>query len=82
MKSWVVYLVQCADGSYYVGITNNLQARVVAHNKGLGAKYTRGRLPVMLICHSKEMSHPEAAKMERMVKRLPRKEKVIAVVNY
>lgn len=45
---WCVYLLRCADGSLYCGITNELKARIATHNKGRGAKYTRSRLPVRL----------------------------------
>jgi putative endonuclease len=44
-----VYIVRCADGSYYVGSTNDLRARVRQHNEGGGAKYTASRRPVVLV---------------------------------
>src|SRR6476660_2152599 len=43
-----VYLVRCADGSYYTGWTNDLARRVATHNRGAGARYTRSRRPVAL----------------------------------
>ena len=46
--AWV-YLLGCRDGSYYVGSTRNLEARVWQHRNGLGAEYTRHRLPVELL---------------------------------
>jgi putative endonuclease len=46
--NWHVYIVECADGTLYTGITNNVEKRVQKHNTGKGAKYTRGRLPVTL----------------------------------
>ena len=42
--AWYLYLLECADGSYYAGITNKLDERIVAHNQGIGARYTRGNL--------------------------------------
>ena len=45
--AWV-YLLECGDGSYYVGSTRNLDARVAQHHAGLGAEYTRHRLPIEL----------------------------------
>ena len=45
-KEWVVYLVRCADESLYCGITNDIERRLVAHNSGKGAKYTKSRMPV------------------------------------
>lgn len=51
--SWVCYLLECADGTLYCGITNDLDKRLAAHNTGEGAKYTRGRTPVKLVyCES------------------------------
>ena len=46
---WQVYLVRCADGSFYTGIARDLAARIASHNNGTGAKYTRGRGPVELV---------------------------------
>ena len=46
-KEWVVYLVRCADESLYCGITNDIERRLVAHNSGKGAKYTKSRMPVV-----------------------------------
>ena len=43
-----VYMLECRDGSYYVGSTTFLEARVWQHQQGLGARYTAGRLPVVL----------------------------------
>lgn len=43
------YILQCADGTYYTGWTNNLEKRVEDHNQNRGAKYTRGRTPVKLV---------------------------------
>ena len=47
---WFVYLVRCADGTLYAGITTDINRRVAEHNSGggLGARYTRGRGPVTL----------------------------------
>ena len=46
--SWM-YILECADGSYYVGSTRNLECRIFEHQQGLGAKYTSHRLPVNLV---------------------------------
>ena len=42
------YILECSDGSFYTGWTNNLERRVKAHNAGKGAKYTKSRKPVKL----------------------------------
>lgn len=47
--SWILYVVRCQDGSLYCGITNNLARRLEQHNQGRGARYTRGRGPVVLV---------------------------------
>ena len=46
---WSVYLLRCADGTLYAGSTNNVDARVRAHNDGRGARYTSGRRPVSVV---------------------------------
>ena len=46
--AWM-YILECADGSYYVGSTMNLEHRIFQHQQGLGAKYTSSRLPVKLV---------------------------------
>jgi putative endonuclease len=46
--SWV-YMLRCSDGSYYVGSTRNLEARVFQHQTGAGAEYTKRRLPIELV---------------------------------
>jgi len=48
VSTWFTYILECRDGSYYVGITNDLRARVAEHNAGDGAAWTRMRRPVRL----------------------------------
>jgi putative endonuclease len=45
---WYVYIVECSDGTLYTGISTNVNKRIIAHNKGKGAKYTSTRKPVVL----------------------------------
>ena len=47
-KQWVVYMLECKDGTLYTGITDRLEHRLEAHRAGKGAKYTRGRSPLKL----------------------------------
>jgi len=47
--SWHLYLLECEGGTYYAGITNNLQARFRAHQSGRGAKYTRANPPLRIL---------------------------------
>lgn len=77
MKNWLVYLVECKDGSYYCGITNDLQKRLGAHNAGKGAKYTSGRRPVILVAFRGGLTHSEAARREADVKKRPKRDKVL-----
>jgi putative endonuclease len=74
--SWLVYLLECSDGSYYAGITNRLQHRLEAHNLGLGARYTRSRRPVTLLATQAHPNRSEASKAEIKLKRLPRLKKI------
>ena len=73
---WYVYLLECSDKTIYTGITNNLERRIEQHNKGTGAKYTRGRGPVVLIKFFECASKGEALKLEYKIKQLPREEKL------
>ena len=73
--AWYLYLLECADGSYYAGITNKLEERIVAHNQGVGARYTRGRGPVKLLDVKPYPDRSNASKAESAVKRLPRSQK-------
>lgn len=75
MSRWHVYLLRCADGSLYAGLTNDLSARVAAHNAGKGAKYTRSRLPVRLAWSRAMRSQSAARKKEAAIKQMTRAEK-------
>lgn len=74
---WHVYLLQCADGTYYCGIAKNVALRVRQHN-GLapgGARYTRGRRPVFLAAEMECAGKSEALKLEIKIKSLPKEQK-------
>ena len=74
--TWFVYLLECSDNTLYCGITNNLTRRVNQHNKGKGAKYTKGRAPVTLIKFFVCASKSEALKLEYKIKQMSREEKL------
>ena len=76
MEKWVVYLIECGDGSMYCGATNNIEKRIQAHNTGKGSRYTRSRLPVTLLLTSKPLPKWDALKLERAVKKQKTNEKV------
>jgi predicted GIY-YIG superfamily endonuclease len=64
--AWM-YILECADGSYYIGSTNNLKRRLLEHQEGRGARYTSRRLPVTLV-YSEEFDHVvEAFEREKQV---------------
>lgn len=75
-KEWIVYILRCNDDTLYTGITNDLQARVLMHNTGKGAKYTRGRGPVTLVYQEKCESHSHALRREYEIKQMSRREKL------
>lgn len=75
-RLWVVYLVRCADGTLYCGITNDLPARLAAHAAGTGAKYTRGRGPLELVATRRCRDKRVALRIEHAVKKLRRREKL------
>ena len=73
------YIVKCADGTYYTGYTPDLARRIHLHNTGKGAKYTRGRGPVILVWCQEYRSRSRALSEEAMVKKMTRvgKERLI-----
>lgn len=77
--SWVCYLLKCADGTLYCGITNDLDKRLAAHNAGEGAKYTRGRTPVKLAYSESCPDKSAALKREIEIKGLSRTDKLALV---
>jgi len=71
-----VYIVKCKDNTLYTGYTVDLNRRIETHNKGLGAKYTRGRLPVEIVYQEVFESKSDAIKREIDLKKLSRLEKL------
>jgi putative endonuclease len=78
---WFVYLARCADGSLYTGIARNVAERIAAHDAGKGAKYTRGRGPLMLCAVRRCLSKGDALRLELAVKALPRAAKEALTVQ-
>jgi putative endonuclease len=74
---YYVYILECRDGTLYVGSTNDIDKRVSVHNAGKGAKYTRGRIPVALRYSEVFETKGEALKREMAIKSLSRSEKLI-----
>lgn len=75
-KKWVVYMLECGDGSLYTGITDDFQRRYKMHAEGKGAKYTRGRGPLVPRFQEVCEDHSAALKREIAIKRLSRAEKL------
>jgi putative endonuclease len=73
---WCVYLLRCADGTLYTGITNDLPRRLAAHRAGRGARYTRGRCPLALVHTEPVRTHSAALRRELELKRLRRRDKL------
>jgi putative endonuclease len=73
---WFCYLLECADGTLYTGITVSLERRLTAHNVGIASKYTRARRPVRLVHAEPYPDRSAAARREAAVKRLPRAAKL------
>ncbi len=71
----VVYILECKDGSWYTGYTNNFARRLLMHEQGRGAKYTRGRGPFQVISVFNYESKSEAMQAEHALKKAIEKRK-------
>jgi putative endonuclease len=67
---WFVYVVRCSDRSLYTGVTTDTGKRVVEHNRGRGARYTRARRPVKLVYLEKAAGRAAAQRRESEIKRM------------
>ncbi|MCS1352360.1 GIY-YIG nuclease family protein [Mechercharimyces sp. CAU 1602] len=81
-EDYVVYMVQCGDGSLYTGITKQLEKRLAEHRAGKGAKYTRGRNPLTVRYVEMGLTHSKALRREQVIKRLRRTEKLKLIAAY
>lgn len=73
---WCVYILHCADGSLYTGISNDLDKRLLAHHEKRGARYTRGRLPFSLVYVEIAADRSQASRREAQIKKLKRLQKI------
>ncbi|MES9831062.1 MAG: GIY-YIG nuclease family protein [Candidatus Thiodiazotropha sp. DIVDIV] len=78
-NSWYVYILRCSDNTLYTGVTNDITRRVSEHNRGIGAKYTRGRTPVELVFLESSSNRSTALRRECVIKKmkLAEKQKII-----
>jgi putative endonuclease len=79
---YIVYIVECHDGTYYTGITNRLDERLRQHQLGKASKYTRARLPVKLVFTESVPDRTVALQIEHQLKQLPRVKKVQLISTY
>jgi len=77
--AWM-YILECADGSYYVGSTKNIDQRMTQHLSGLGSRYTAGRLPVKLVYSEEYERISDAYSREKQVQNW-RRAKREALIN-
>jgi putative endonuclease len=68
---WLVYILRCADGTLYTGVTNDMEKRLVEHNAGRGARYTRTRRPVEVVYREEAPDRGAAQRRESEIKRMP-----------
>ena len=79
--TWTVYILRCADGTLYTGMTDDMEKRLKTHNSGKGAKYTRGRCPLELVYSEELPTHSDALKRELSIKRLSRPQKLELIAS-
>ncbi|MDF2677678.1 MAG: endo/excinuclease domain protein [Bacillota bacterium] len=79
---YYTYIVECSDGTLYTGFTVNLEKRIKTHNEKKGAKYTRGRTPVVLKYYEQFENKIDAIKREAEVKKLNKLNKLTLVKNF
>jgi len=77
-ENWLCYILRCADGTLYTGITNDLEKRLAAHHAG-GTKYTRARGPLELVFVENHAGKSSALKREMQIKHLSRSEKLTLI---
>jgi putative endonuclease len=83
-KKWLIYILECRDGSLYCGITNNIEKRLKQHKgeiKG-GAKYTHSHWPCKLVYEEKSVSRSKASQREAIIKKMSKVEKQTLINSY
>ena len=79
--TWFVYILRCADGTLYTGVTVDLARRCQQHNAGTASRYTRSRLPAELVYREESTGRGAALKREYAIKRLTRRGKLGLIVR-
>ena len=80
-QQWHAYLLPCADGTLYCGVTTDLARRLAEHQAGTASKYTRTRLPVALLAHAPCADKSAALRLELAVKSKPRDSKLTFLLS-
>lgn len=80
--NYIVYLLECADGTLYCGITNNLSVRLQRHNDGSASRYTASRLPVKLVCALDGFTRSSALQLESQIKQQSKAHKVEYLLSF
>lgn len=81
-SKYYVYIIECSNGAYYTGYTNNLENRIKKHSSGHGAKYLRGKLPVKLVYAKEYRYYKNAVHAEIDIKKRTRVEKEAMIKAY
>jgi len=81
MTSWHVYMLRCRDGTLYAGVTVDLEARLDAHRRGVAAKYTRSRRPLVLVYQESQPDRSSALKREAALRRSGRAGKLALIAG-
>jgi len=73
---WMIYILECSDGTLYTGVAKDMDKRLKTHQKGSASKYTRGRLPVKVAYLEAALNKSQALKRELQIKKLSRPDKL------
>ena len=78
---WFVYILRCRDGTLYTGVAVDVSKRLEAHQGGIGAKYTRSRLPVVLVYQERQPDRSSALRREAALRRMGRAGKLALITR-
>lgn len=83
VSPYVTYILQCSDGTFYTGVTTELNKRLAQHNGSLpgGARYTSARRPVKFVYYEFHQNRSSAQKRESFIKKLSRQQKTELIQN-
>jgi len=81
IKDYFVYIVECKDGSYYTGVTSDLEKRINEHKSGIFKGYTSSRLPVKLVYSNRFININEAINAEKQIKGWSRAKKEALIIG-